>query len=168
MKTLKDLTWDEKEYGVFPKKWLEELKKMESLEEQEKYFFKALEDRKTDIKNQIECLEDDLLMFKAFGIKYKNEFEKVYKEQQEQLEKFYEEVTMPDHLYQKTKEISKEVGNIKNTIKDINNSIQYLEIGRLERAIDTVERFNRMSSEEKEIIEQFILKERKIEEGSRC
>lgn len=157
METIKNLSWDEKEYGVFPKKWLDELKKIESLEEQERYFFKAIEDRKLDITKEIGYLEDSLLMFKAFGIKYKNEFEKVYKEQQEQLEKFYEEVTMPDHLYQKTKEISKEVGNIKNTIKDINDSIQYLEVGRLERAIDVVERFNRMSTEEKEIIEKIIL-----------
>lgn len=158
LKTLKDLTWDEKEYGVFPKKWLEELKKIESLEEQERYFFKALEDRKIDINSEIECLEERLLMFKAFGVKYKNEFEKVYKEQQEQLEKFYEEVTAPDHLYKKIKEISKEIGNIEGLIKGINNSIQYLEVGRLERAIDVVERFRSMSSEEQEIIEKIILK----------
>lgn len=158
MQTIKELSWDEKEYGVFPKKWLDELKKIESLEEQERYFFKAIEDRKLDIIKEIGYLEDSLLMFKAFGIKYKNEFEKVYKEQQEQLEKFYEEVTMPDHLYQKTKEISKEVGNINDIIKNINDSIQYLEVGKLERALCAIEKFNTMSAEEKQILEQLLLK----------
>jgi hypothetical protein len=96
----KELVWVSKEIK-------ETLDKAESQEEQERIFYKVIEDKKIDIKTQIESLEDDVLLFKGLGIKYKNELEKIYNQQSEQLEKLWENFNADDKIYKQTKKIVK-------------------------------------------------------------
>ena len=69
---------DEKELLWVPTELKKAWDNSESEEEKKKVFFKAIEDKKIDVKSQIESLEDDVLLFKGIGIRYKTELEKVY------------------------------------------------------------------------------------------
>lgn len=62
----------------------------------------TIKNRKLDITYTIESLDDDLLRFKAFALKYKTEIQKVYEEQNNQLEKLFEDIGgMQNNIYLK-------------------------------------------------------------------
>lgn len=149
---LKELSWDECEYTKIPKEWYEKLKKMESYEEQEVFFFKALDDKKKDIANEIENMEESLVEFKAFGLRYKRELEKIYNEQYEQLCNLWEELNLGDNLYQKVKEMRDKISPLVKDVKDLESSLKGLDTYRTDRFIETIERFNRLGDEERELL----------------
>ena len=150
----KELVWVSKEIK-------EALEKAESQEEQEKIFFKVIEDRKFDIKTQIESLDDDVLLFKGIGIKYKTELEKIYNQQSEQLEKLWEDFNAGDRIYKQAKQIEKDLQPIVNTIELINKRLSDISTWKIENMIDLINKFNNMSDSTKEMLKILIESEKK-------
>lgn len=145
----KDLIWVSKDLK-------EAWEKAESEEEQKKIFFRAIEDRKLDIKNQIECLEDEVLLFKGLGIRYKTELEKIYNEQSQQLEKIWEEFNAGDRIYKKAKKIQNDLQPIVATINLINSSLSSISTYKIESLIEVIDKFNRMTEEDKTLLKVLI------------
>ena len=151
----------EKELVWVSKEMKEALEKAESQEEQEKIFFKAIEDRKLDIKTQIENLEDDVLMFKAVGLRYKTELEKIYVGQSEQLEKLWKDFNAGDRIYKQAKQIEKDLQPVVNTIDLINKRLSDISTWKIENMIDLINKFNNMSDSTKEMLKILIESEKK-------
>ena len=82
---------DNKELIWVPKEVKEIYEKMESDQEKLKLVDEMIKNRKIDITYSIEALDDDLLRFKAFSLKYKTELQKVYDDQSDKLEKLFED-----------------------------------------------------------------------------
>jgi hypothetical protein len=119
--------------------------KATSEEEQKKIFFKAVDDRKLDIKNQIECLEDELLIFKGIGLRYKTELEKVYEEQSDKAGKIWETFNAGDKLFNQAKAINDSLRPVASTINEINEKLSAINTYKIENAITLIEKFNCMS-----------------------
>ena len=148
-----DVKYDEKyEYVQLPKDLYDKLVEAKSRQEQEKMFFAEIEARKTDIKNEIENLEDDVLRFKAVGIRYKSSLEKIYEEQAVELDKLWECMNLEDNIYSKLKTMNSQLSQFKNDIKQINESMNHLNSYNLEKIISLVEKFNGFTNQDKEII----------------
>jgi len=147
---------DTYEYTRIPKNIAEELTKAASRKGQEDIFFKAIADRKRDVKNQIEVLDDDLLLFKAFGVKYQNELEKIYNDQYSKFEDVWDKLNASDMVYGKLKELESKTKQFKQDIESINNSIDHVSMYKIEKVIEIVDKFNRMSEDDKGIIKYLL------------
>jgi len=79
MSNEKELIWVTKEQA-------EIFKELDSNDNQRNFVDKLIKERKLDIENSIESLDDDLLRLKSFTLTYKTELRKVYDEQDKALE----------------------------------------------------------------------------------
>jgi len=149
------------EYTRIPKNIADLLTKAASRKEQEDIFFKAIADRKRDVKNDIEALDDDLLLFKAFGVKYQNELEKIYNDQYSKFEAVWEKLNASDMVYGKLKELESKTKQFKQDIESINNSIDHVSLYKIEKVIEIVDKFNRMSEDDKGII-KYLLEQKSV------
>lgn len=132
----------------------EQYEKLNSDIEKSKFVNQLIKDRKLDITGDIENLNDDLLRFKAFALNYKTEFEKVYWDQNEKMEKFFNENGyIFDKISSKTMQLKEEVSKIGNQIKQLNDQLQELNTYKIERLIELVTKYNNMSDEDKRIFE---------------
>lgn len=159
---LKELSWDECEYTKIPKEWHEKLKKMQSYEEQEAFFFKAIEDKKKDIKSEIENMEDSLVEFKAFGLRYKRELEKIYNEQQEQLVNMWEELNLGDSLYEKVKEMRSKIKPLIDDVNTVKDGLKGVDTYRIEQLIKVMREYEYLSSSQKELLVEMLKSENRI------
>lgn len=140
------------EYVQLPKHLYDLIIKEEGRDAQERLFFKEIESRKYDLKNEIENLEEDVLRFKAVGVRYKNNLEKIYNEQYEELEKMWNTMNLEENVYAKLKTVNSQMNLFKNSINEINSQIKNVNVYNLEKVIDLVEKFNRFSQDDKDII----------------
>jgi len=124
-----------------------------SEEEQTKVFLRAIEDRKIDVKCQIEALEEDVLLFKGIGIKYKTELEKVYNEQSLQLEKIWEDFNCSDKIAKQAQKIKSTLSPVIETMKSINKEFDSVSTYKVENLISVIEKFNNMGTEDKRLLE---------------
>lgn len=148
---------NDKELIWVPAKLKETLEKMNSDEEQLKIVEKYINDRKLDISNDIEALDDDLLRFKAFALKYKTEIKAVYNEQSDILYKLFEDCgDIQSKMYLKIEETKKKLNPITEKIKEINFVLDKINIYKIEKVIELIEKFNRMSEEDKRLFEILI------------
>jgi len=148
---------DNKELIWVPKEVKETIEKMESDQEKLKVVDKMINDRKLDITFAIEALDDDLLRFKAFSLKYKTELQKVYEEQSDKLEKLFEDCgDIQSKMYHKIEETKDKLDPITSKIKSINETLEKINTYKIERVIDLIEKFNRMSEEDKRLFEILI------------
>jgi hypothetical protein len=142
----KELIWVSEE---LKKEW----DKANSEEEQTKVFLKAIENRKIDIKGQIEGLEEDVLLFKGIGIKYKTELEKVYNEQSSQLEKIWEDFNCGDKIAEQVRKIKSTMSPVIETMKSINKEFDSVSTYKVENLISVIEKFNNMTDSDKKLLE---------------
>ena len=147
---------EEKEYMLVPKKLADELEQANSREEQEKLFFDAIYKKKKDISEEIEALDDDLLMFKAFGTKYKNELDKIYNEQYEKIEQTWEKLNAGDSIYKKLKSLNDSVKGLDRTLEEVERKIKYMSVRNLENAMNVIDRFNNMSHDDRNLLEKLM------------
>lgn len=146
----KELIWVSKEIK-------ETIEKMETDQEKLKLVDKMINDRKLDITFAIEALDDDLLRFKAFSLKYKTELQKVYEEQGDKLEKLFEDCgDIQSKMYVKIEETKNKLDPITSKIKSINETLEKVNTYKIERVIELIEKFNRMSEEDKRLFEILI------------
>lgn len=127
--------------------------KADSDEEQSKIFFKVIEDKKLDIKYEIESLEEDVLLFKGLGIRYKIELEKVYNEQSTQLEKMWEDFNCSDKIAKQAQKIKSTLSPVIETMKSINKEFDSVSTYKVENLIEVIEKFNNMTATDKKLLE---------------
>jgi hypothetical protein len=151
---------DKQELIWVPVELKEAWEKATSEEEQKRIFFQTIENRKLDIKNQIECLEDELLIFKGIGLKYKTELEKVYEEQSDKVSKIWEDFNVGDKLFSQAKAINDSLRPVVNTINEINEKLSAISTYRIENMISLIEKFNCMSEGTKKMLELLISNEK--------
>jgi predicted nucleic acid-binding Zn-ribbon protein len=146
----KELIWVSKEVKAIYENLDSDQEKLRIIEE-------TIKSRKEDITYTIESLDDDLLRFKAFALKYKTELQKVYEEQNNQLEKLFEDIGgMQDNIYLKIEQAKKQLNPITDKVKEINKTLDNVNTYKIERLIELIEKFNRMSEENKMLFELLI------------
>jgi hypothetical protein len=144
---------DNKELLWVPVELKEAWDKAGSEEEQTKIFLKAIENKKLDVKCQIESLEEDVLLFKGIGIRYKNELEKVYNEQSTQLEKIWEDFNCGDKIARQAQKIKSTLSPVIETMKSINKEFDSVSTYKVENLISVIEKFNNMTAADKKLLE---------------
>jgi len=142
----KELIW-------VPVELKEAWEKAASDEEQAKVFLKAIEDKKLDVKYQIESLDEDVLLFKGLGIRYKNELEKVYNEQSLQLEKMWEDFNCGDKIGEQVRKITSNMSPVVEMMKSINKEFDSVSTYKVENLISVIEKFNDMTVKDKKLLE---------------
>jgi len=148
---------DNKELIWVPREIKEVLEKMDSDNEKLRIVDEYINSRKVEITYTIEALDDDLLRFKAFSLKYKTELQKVYEEQNAKLEKLFEDIGgMQDNIYLKIEQAKKQLNPITDKIKEVNKTLDNINTYKIERLIELLEKFNRMSEEDKRLFEILI------------
>lgn len=151
-KILKELDWSETDYIRIPKEWKEKLDTMQSYEAQEEFFFKAIENKKKDIANEIEAMEDNLVEFKAFGLRYKRELEKIYEEQSEILMKLWDDVNLGTKLYEQIKNMSSKVRPLINDVKELEQELSKVKTWNIDKVIQTLNDYKYLDETQKEVL----------------
>jgi len=156
---------NEKELIWVAKEVKEVYEKMESDHEKLRIVNELINSRKLDITYAIESLDDDLLRFKAFSLRYKTELQKVYDDQSDKLEKLFEDCGgVQDKMYLKIKETQDRLDPITSKIKSINETLDKINTYKIERVIELIDKFNRMSEEDKRLFE-ILIKQTDISES---
>jgi len=153
----KELIWVSKEVKTI-------FESLDSDHEKLKIVDDLIKNRKLDITYAIESLDDDLLVFKAFSLKYKTELQKVYDEQSDKLEKLFENCgDIQSKMYLKIEETKTKLNPITDKIKAINETLDKVNTYKIEKLIELIEKFNRMSEEDKRLFE-ILIKQSDIKE----
>jgi len=127
---------------------------MESDVEKLNFVNKVIADRKRDITSDIQNLSDDLIRFKAFALDYSLSFKDAYQTQNEALEKVWE--AHADEFERTEKQVFKAVNDVKGLkvqVDELNKSLDAINIYKVDRLIDVIDKFNRMGTEDKRIFE---------------
>ena len=134
-------------------------------------FFKALEDdtkrgdfvlsliekTKKQMINDVENLDDDLLQYKSFVLRYSREFKKAYDEQSINIEKLWEDCTKPaDEVRSKANKIKDEIKGIQKLVDETKEQIKSIDFYGIERVIALIDRFNSMTERDKEIMTRIL------------
>ena len=150
---------EEKEYVslYLPKSLAKKIKQLESGESHEDIVQSFLDESKRDIKNSLECLEDDVLEYKALMTKAKVAFREAKEEQlqasYELWEKFEED--LPSVEEKITKLINK-LKPVERQLSQINDLLNGLSFYSIENAMELIGKINQMTSETKNIF-KFLL-----------
>ena len=153
----KELIWVSKEVKTI-------FESLDSDHEKLRIVDELIKDRKLGITQDIESLDDDLLRFKAFSLKYKTELQKVYDEQSDKLEKLFENCgDIQSKMYLKIEETKTKLNPITDKIKEVNKTLESLNTYKIERVIELLNTFNKMSEEDKRLFE-ILIKQTEIKE----
>lgn len=153
------MSYADTEFIRIPKTWIEAITEADSKVEQERIFYKVINDRKLDIAYAIESMDDDLLQFKAYGLRYQNALEKIYAEQCEKIEKVWDNFNVQDKLYDKIKELEGKLRPTVSTIKEISQNLERIDTYRLKETIDLLNTFSNMNDENKDILRMLLSRE---------
>jgi len=157
----KELIWVQKDLA-------QKFNNLSSSEEQEKLVTNIINDKKLDITNEMEYLEENLLMFKGVCLKHKNELTKVYNEETSKLEDMYDHVgEMRQGIDKSAKQLTdaliplqKTVSDLKNDMKSISDELKHINVYGIERFLELVDKINAMDEGSKEML-KFLMKEYK-------
>ncbi len=114
---------------------------------------KLIADRKIDIENSIESLDDDLLRLKAFALTYKTELKKVYEEQDKALQDLWE--SHDEKIYElkeKIKQLKPELQGVKNQIDEVNKVMNGVSTYNIDKLLEVIHKVNYMSEADKELM----------------
>ena len=135
----------------------EMFKELNSEVSQNNFVDKLIKERKLDIQNSIENLDDDLLRLKSFGLTYKTELKKVYDEQEKVLEELWEEHDEKIYeLKEKIKQLKPELEKVTSQIKEVSNALSGISTYSIEKLIDVVYKVNNMSEKDKKLMMDLI------------
>ena len=146
----KELIWVTKEQAKI-------FKDLDSELDKKNFVDKLIAERKIDIQNSIESLDDDLLRLKAFALTYKTKLAKTYDEQTEVLEKLWK--THDEKIYElnnKIKQLQSELEKAIEQIKSINNSLSNISTYSIDKLIEVVHKVNNMSEADKKLMVDLI------------
>lgn len=124
--------------------------------------------KETDINNLIERMKDDdeifiqniddsLIELKCHAKRIREEYKKCVDEQIEKADKLWELCNNRiDESIPKIEKVKNLVSNLENKINELNNKIENIPLYRIANAIDTLERYENLSQEDKDRIELLI------------
>jgi hypothetical protein len=103
---------------------------------------KILEERKQDMRLDMENLESDMLQFKVFAMKYRKELEEVYKDQQDKAYKLWEKYNeeLP-RIQAAIQPVIDEVNKLTVVVDTLNNKLEKItswEVDKLSKLIDSL------------------------------
>jgi len=125
---------EEKEYVYLDKRVAEKIKNLDSVEHQLEVIGNILEERKKDMRIDMENLDDDMLQFKAFSAKYRQELEKVYEEQQNKAYKLWEKYNKDFPKIQTAlKPVLEEVNKLIDVIDELSKKLSVISSWEVER-----------------------------------
>lgn len=130
---------------------------LDSEKNQKSFVDKLITERKLDIQNSIEALDDDLLRLKAFALNYKTELKKVYDEQDKALEELWE--SHDEKIYElkeKIKQLNPELENVKKQILELNKVMDSVSTYNVDKLIEVVHKVNGMSDADKKLMVELI------------
>lgn len=144
----KELVWIDKELKP---KWevLQDILRLNG-----KGLDEVIESLKKDDDTLIECLEDNFISIKHHAIKVRDEYKKCVDEQIDKTYKLWEECDNKiAESRTKIKSIESSFSDVNRLIDSMHRKLNDLPLRELDRAMDTIERFNNMSQKDKESIE---------------
>jgi len=157
MSEQKELIWVSKEVKTI-------FESLDSDHEKLRIVDELIKDRKLGITQDIESLDDDLLRFKAFSLKYKTELQKIYEDQNDKLGKLFEDIgDISSKMYLKIEDTKNKLNPITDKIKEVNKTLESLNTYKIERVIELLNTFNKMSEEDKRLFE-ILIKQTEIKE----
>lgn len=148
---------DEKELIWVTKEQARIFNDLDADENKKNFVDKLIRDRKVDIQNSIESLDDDLLRLKAFALTYKTELKKVYDEQDKALEELWE--SHDEKIYElkeKIKQLKPELQNVKSQIDEVSKVMNGLSTYNIDKLIEVVRKVNGMSEDDKKLMTDLI------------
>lgn len=149
----RDLIWVNKDLAEQYKELDTDFKKVELVN-------KIIADKKLDITNDIQNLDDDLLRFKAFALNYSTAFKKTYEDQSEKLFKIWEDCSEPiNKIDAKTMSIRKDIIGISKDIDGLAKQLETLNTYKLERLIELIQTYNNMSDNDKDVFKVILNRE---------
>jgi len=108
-----------------------------------------------------DCLEDNFLQFKLHSKKIRDEYEKAVKEEIEKTEGLWEKCdSLLSESKPKIEKYSSEILEIKKNVAEIKESVESIDIYRLERLMEIMEKFKNLSEQDKKILSELVEKER--------
>lgn len=145
----KELIWVTKEVA-------EKYFKMTSIDECEKIVIDAAKELYKEQTYAVEGLDEQVIMFKAKCITYKNAYKNIVNDITKDVEPLWEQL---DKLRSKVGiEVAKTtlvLNEVKSTASELDKAFKSIDSGvtyKLEKIIEVVEKFNKMTSEDKVII----------------
>ena len=148
----RELIWVSKDLAKRYNELDEDVKKIEFVEE-------LIKQKNIDITSDIQNLDNDLLRFKAFSLNYSTAFKKAYDEQAEKLYQLWEECSEPiEKIDRKTIAMKNEINSLSKDVCELSKGLMNLDTYKLERIIELIESYNRMSEKDKEVF-KIILKQ---------
>ena len=133
---------------------------------QDKLLKKFVTDETEWLKEEIQNMDDITLIYRAKLLTIKDNFSKVQDVYVDEISnlcsKTYESFTPINNHFEKVtnklKEVVEKVEGVSKTISDLTNKLGYIDYSRLERLLDAIDRFNKMSESEKKLIELLLQK----------
>ena len=149
----------EREYIYVTKKLAEMVKSVTEPEEYERTIIKYMEEVKGDLRLNIESLDEDVTLFKAFMIEAKKRFKEA---KEAQLKESYE---LQESYEQELGVIRNRVDSFKNELrpliedlKEINSLFSQIKTYDISKLCDVIERYSSLSKDNKEMMD-FLIKE---------
>ncbi|RLC30414.1 hypothetical protein DRH13_04380 [Candidatus Woesebacteria bacterium] len=121
------------------------------------YMEKVSDKSKEDFKVNLECLEESAAVYVGLMVQVRQKFEKAKNEQLETSYALWEEWDNErPNVEKKIKAITDSMIPLKNSIDEINKGIDGINLHRLEKILELVDKFNGMSDSSKEVMKFLI------------
>lgn len=150
---------EDKEYvGLYlPKKLAKSLKELEDGITQEKLIKQFFEHSKDDLRASLEDLQEGILRYKGMMVTAKQAFKEAKEEQLGASYKLWEkfEKELPD-IEEKTRVLTDRLKPLENQLNRLNERINNINVHKLERSVELIEKLNNMAPETKNIF-KFLL-----------
>ena len=133
----------------------------DNIEEREKIVLQYLNEGKEQLKSEINYIKESLGFYKELTDNLKSCFEKVEKEFKESLQEIYE-TTEEDYIKMYRRNIDLidkakcSVNKVKEEMKDLQMSVRDCNIYGVDKLLEVVERFSRMSEKEKDLLSKLL------------
>lgn len=142
----KELIWVTKDQAEFFKSLEDDFKKADFIQS-------LIEKTKKQMQNDIENLDEELLEFKSFVIRYSRAFKEAYDAQAINVEKLWEVSTEPvDNIRKQLNLIKSDIKETSKQVEELTSAIGNINTYKIERMIELLNQFKSMSSSDKDIM----------------
>lgn len=126
----------------------------------------VFEQKRKDMKYDLECLEEDLLAFKLIVTKHKVALKEVYEQQSEQLEEMFNQVRLPSEGVREQYKVLKEdldagfseIKGFATDMEKVMSKVSYSTLHNLEKVLELCERYQNLDNDTKKMFDQVIKK----------
>jgi len=146
---------EEKDYfsAFWPKSIIKKFKDIDSVEELAKLCEETIKDKRLNIKQQNENLEDDVLRFKSFCLSHRTHMREVYSEEEELLYKMWEDLDKKTtETRNRIKDMSKEISKVSSSVGIFKKELSDLHIYGADRLLELANTINNMDQNTKDIL----------------